>query len=260
MSDNSPSFNSTGFYQSFYSDQSSIHKLVKWRMLSAFYKARNVIKLLSDIPVCSHVLEVGSGTGELAHHLHSTHKYPPIHISDVSQAALSYANSNYPSSIASSTLLVPNAPLPFQNDQFDLVICSHVLEHVPNPTFLLKELLRVSKLVFLEVPLDFRYYRIPTEQLLKCGHIHAFSASTIRFYIEQTESHILNQGFSFTQHSYDLSLFPILHEKSRSLTLRLFTSLISSTLRWLIVGIKLRVRSLFGNPGTEAFYLLSRSL
>jgi len=260
MSDKSPSFNPTGFYESFYSDDSSIHKLTKWRKLSASYKARNLIKSLSDIPPSSSVLEVGSGTGELAYQLHSIHNFPPINISDVSQAALTYANQNYPSSIASSTLLTPNAPLPFHNDQFDLVICSHVLEHVPDPTFLLKELIRVSKFVFLEVPLDFRYYRIPTQELLQCGHIHAFSASTIRFYIEQTEVHIINQGFSFTQHSYDLSLFPLLYDQCRPFTLRQLIYLTRPTLRWLLVGIKLRVRSLFGNPGTEAFYLLSRSL
>ncbi len=35
--------------------------------------------------------------------------------------------------------------MPFQNDKFDLVICASLLEHVPKPESLIKELLRVLK-------------------------------------------------------------------------------------------------------------------
>jgi SAM-dependent methyltransferase len=35
--------------------------------------------------------------------------------------------------------------LPFKNDIFDLVLCSEVLEHVPNPKNVFKELVRVSR-------------------------------------------------------------------------------------------------------------------
>jgi ubiquinone/menaquinone biosynthesis C-methylase UbiE len=42
----------------------------------------------------------------------------------------------------------------FENDSFDLGILSHVLEHVQNPTILLREALRICKYVVVEVPLE----------------------------------------------------------------------------------------------------------
>ena len=42
--------------------------------------------------------------------------------------------------------------LPFDEDQFDFVIASHVLEHVIDPTNFLKEISRVAKQGYIEVP------------------------------------------------------------------------------------------------------------
>ncbi len=43
------------------------------------------------------------------------------------------------------TIYLDITDLQFNNDQFDLIICSHVLEHVPNDRKALKELFRVMK-------------------------------------------------------------------------------------------------------------------
>lgn len=42
--------------------------------------------------------------------------------------------------------------LPFKDKAFDYVICSHLLEHLANPTVLIKELRRVAKAGYLETP------------------------------------------------------------------------------------------------------------
>ena len=42
--------------------------------------------------------------------------------------------------------------LPFNDKEFDFVIASHVLEHVQNPTNFLKEISRVAKQGYIEVP------------------------------------------------------------------------------------------------------------
>jgi SAM-dependent methyltransferase len=41
---------------------------------------------------------------------------------------------------------------PFEDKAFDYVICSHVLEHVDDPDFFLKEIQRVGKMGYLEFP------------------------------------------------------------------------------------------------------------
>jgi len=44
------------------------------------------------------------------------------------------------------------ASLPFKNKQFDFSFCSHLLEHVEDPKKVLKEIMRVSKSGYLEIP------------------------------------------------------------------------------------------------------------
>lgn len=51
--------------------------------------------------------------------------------------------------------IVANAPLPFENKSFDMVLSNAVLEHVGSPTnqkFFIQEAARVGKQVFLTVP------------------------------------------------------------------------------------------------------------
>jgi SAM-dependent methyltransferase len=56
---------------------------------------------------------------------------------------------------------------PFQDKEFDYVICSHVLEHVPDASFFLNEIQRVGKKGYLEYPtIYYDYmYNFPEHQL-----------------------------------------------------------------------------------------------
>ncbi|MCX7862988.1 MAG: class I SAM-dependent methyltransferase [Bacteroidales bacterium] len=48
--------------------------------------------------------------------------------------------------------------MPFQNEEFDLIICNHVLEHIDNDTLAMQELFRVLKKggkAILQVPIDY---------------------------------------------------------------------------------------------------------
>jgi SAM-dependent methyltransferase len=49
-------------------------------------------------------------------------------------------------------LLADGCRLPFRDKQFDFVVCSHVLEHVPDPGRFLDELSRVGKGGYIETP------------------------------------------------------------------------------------------------------------
>ncbi len=56
--------------------------------------------------------------------------------------------------------------LPFENKEFDYVICCHVLEHVENPEKFLKEMMRVAKRGYIEVPSLMGEYLAP-----KASHV-----------------------------------------------------------------------------------------
>ena len=57
-------------------------------------------------------------------------------------------------------------PLPFADGVFDGAVCTEVLEHVPDPGFLLRELARVVRpgaLAIVTVPFVFRYHPDPDD-------------------------------------------------------------------------------------------------
>lgn len=65
----------------------------------------------------------------------------------------------------------PGKPLPFKDNQFDLVFCSAVLEHVGNnkeQRFFLRELVRVGKKIFLTTPN--RWFPIEVHTVLPLFH------------------------------------------------------------------------------------------
>ena len=47
---------------------------------------------------------------------------------------------------------------PFKDKEFDYVICSHVIEHVPDPEKFLKEMFRVAKRGYMEYPTVYYEY------------------------------------------------------------------------------------------------------
>jgi len=50
---------------------------------------------------------------------------------------------------------------PFKNKIFDFSFCSHVLEHVENPDLAIKEIMRISKAGYIEVPNGLLEYMMP---------------------------------------------------------------------------------------------------
>lgn len=46
--------------------------------------------------------------------------------------------------------------LPFLDNSFDFIFCSHVLEHIDNPEIAIKELMRVGRRGYIEVPTEFQ--------------------------------------------------------------------------------------------------------
>ena len=49
-------------------------------------------------------------------------------------------------------VLIKNKDLPFEDNQFDFVYASHVIEHVEDVSYFIKELQRISKLGYIELP------------------------------------------------------------------------------------------------------------
>src|ERR1700761_5654382 len=156
-----------------------------WRMLSAKYKAQHIIDVCSGRNF-KKVLEVGAGDGSILKLLADKHFAPEYHAVEISESGVAHILSREIPGLL-SVQLFDGYSLPFEDDSIDLVILSHVLEHVEHERLLLREIKRVSRECVIEVPRDYKPGvdgRI--KHFLAYGHINVYTPTSLR-YLLRTE-------------------------------------------------------------------------
>jgi ubiquinone/menaquinone biosynthesis C-methylase UbiE len=156
-----------------------------WRMLGAKYKAQHII-YVSKGHTFKKVLEVGAGDGSILKYLADAGFAEEYHAVEISESGVAHIKSkNIPG--VKSVRLFDGYKLPFENDSFDLIILSHVLEHVEHERMLLREINRVANHSIIEVPLDYRYgVDNRLKHFLAYGHINMYTPTSLR-YLLRTE-------------------------------------------------------------------------
>ncbi|HZX59543.1 MAG TPA: class I SAM-dependent methyltransferase [Mucilaginibacter sp.] len=157
-----------------------------WRMLGAKYKAQHIIDVCKG-NAFKKVLEVGAGDGSILKLLAEKNFAPEYHAVEISESGVEHIKTrNIPN--LKSVQIFDGYHLPFEDNSFDLIILSHVLEHVEHERLLLRELKRVAEYCVIEVPLDYRPgvdKRI--KHFLAYGHINMYTPTSLR-YLLKTES------------------------------------------------------------------------
>ena len=106
---------------------------------------------LPDLSKCKNILDIGPGQFPLAQATHFLDTERPDSLPEGANFKHCDLNSE---------------KIPYQDQLFDFVYCSHVLEHMERPREVLDEIMRVGKAGYIEVPsmcLDF---------MMKFGHVH----------------------------------------------------------------------------------------
>jgi SAM-dependent methyltransferase len=128
----------------------------RWRALGALGKAEHVIALCARAGVWAggnpiNTLEVGCGDGALLCELRRRGFGGALSGVEITQAAVEIARSR---AEIESVELYDGEHLAAADGTYELGIVSHVLEHVPDPSSLLRELARACRTVVVEVPLE----------------------------------------------------------------------------------------------------------
>ena len=85
------------------------------------------------------ILDLGGRDGTLTRHFSSMNE---VTIGDIDSEALRFAKENY---FFDTKLVNLNEKLPFKDESFDIVVMAEVLEHLPYPKIILKEINRVLR-------------------------------------------------------------------------------------------------------------------
>jgi SAM-dependent methyltransferase len=141
------------FYEAAYSQEPSrAERYSRWRALGAVGKADHVTRLCARAGLRpTSTLEVGCGDGALLSELHRRGFGGRLSGVEISESAVSIAAQRKE---LESVLLYDGERLDVPDASYDLGVLSHVLEHVEDPTALLREVARACRAVLVEVPLE----------------------------------------------------------------------------------------------------------
>jgi SAM-dependent methyltransferase len=174
-------------YKSQYSNESAI-----WRGLGAKQKFQNIRKITSGKQFVK-VLEVGAGDGSILKQLSENNFAKELHAVEISESGIVQIKAkNIPN--LKSIQLFDGYKLPFDDKSFDLVILTHVLEHVEHERLLLREIHRVAKQFLIEVPKDYRFGADrKLSHFLSYGHINLYTPTSLKFLLMTENFKILQE-------------------------------------------------------------------
>lgn len=180
--------------------------IIAWRHEGAAKKAKNIIELTESFQP-KKVLEVGSGEGSILYWLDQAHFSEMLYAIDISQSGIQQVRAkNIPS--LKEAIIFDGYQIPYPDDFFDLVYCSHVIEHVEFPRQLIREIKRVSKHQFFEVPIDFSFYvDKKIDHFLAYGHINIFTPGLFRFLLQSEGLTPINDKCGFFDREMRAKLF-----------------------------------------------------
>jgi ubiquinone/menaquinone biosynthesis C-methylase UbiE len=216
----------------------------QWRMLGAKYKSINILDV-SRGHEFKKVLEVGAGDGSILQHLDAMNIFPEIHALEISQSGVDQINTRRLKNLKSVNIF-DGYHIPFADDEFDLIILAHVLEHVEFERMLLREIKRVSKYVIIEVPCDYRYgVDKRMKHFLNYGHINMYTPSSVRFLVQSEGFEVLADKTSLIEP--EVTKFNTFVNQGKA------KSLLSSLRIDVEYFIKKLIISLFGRKRKESF-------
>ena len=152
----------------------------EWRRIGAIGKAQNIIDVTADLAFDS-VIEIGAGNGAILEILAEKQIAKRFTALEISSSAIKQIEKKEIPNLV-QVAQFDGYDLAFDDDSFDLAICSHVVEHVEFPRKLMREIKRISKRQVFEVPIDFSFHvDRKFEHFNAYGHINIYTPGLFNF-------------------------------------------------------------------------------
>ncbi len=163
----------------------------EWRRLGAIDKTDNIIRAWrSQSGLRPRIVEIGCGDGAIAERLSELDFFISYRGFDISDSGIQRAKSR---DISGAEFRVSGTPIPADNDSADVVVMSHVVEHLEHPRELLREAHRIAPLLIVEVPLELNRGLAYDYDWNPVGHINKYNRTTIRQLVQTCQFDVITQ-------------------------------------------------------------------
>lgn len=137
-----------------------------------------------DITQCGKLLDVGAGDGSVLSELARRGIGSEFYAVEISPSGVEAIKARKLAALKAASLF-DGYQLPFPDKSFDLAIALHVLEHVEHERLLLREMRRVARRIYIEVPLE---HGLRVERSIAAGkpfgHVNFYTSHTLRALLE----------------------------------------------------------------------------
>lgn len=182
-----PSDRVSGLYTNMYAN--GVER--SWRDAGAVDKANNIVRIWAEAGLAPHprVIELGCGEGAIAEVLAHRGFLGTYSGYDLSESGIVEARDR--AVPGASFNVVEGEKIPVEEDSADVVILSHVVEHLEHPRALLYEARRIARYVIVEVPLELNA-RLPRDYVWNdLGHINKYSATSLRQLVQTCDLKVI---------------------------------------------------------------------
>ena len=215
-------------YDSQYSDNTE-----EWRKTGAIGKAANIIDLTKGFSF-NKVIDIGAGDGNILAQLSSQNYCSDLTAAEISDSAIQQIKKKKIDGL-SEIKQFDGYNLTYDDNQFDLAICSHVIEHVEHPRKLLREIKRISKNQVFEIPIDFSL-RVDRrfKHFNSYGHINIYSPALFNFLL-------YSEGFEILKIKYALYEKEVIEFLAKKYSVKYFTMMAIRFL-WKTIPILMKLK------------------
>ena len=229
-----------------------------WREIGARQKVKNIAEVTGGKRF-GRVLEVGAGDGSLLQLL-GQHLADELCALEISDSALQRIRERQIPQLREAQRFDGYA-IPYADQSFDLVILSHVLEHVEFERKLLRELRRVARYQVVEVPKDYRFgVDRKVAHFLSYGHINVYTPSSLRFLLRSEGFYVLRERIGlYSRATYEYLAFQSGGQTRKTVWKALRSNLLWLAKRMLVSVPTARVRDHFANTITVLLEARSES-
>jgi ubiquinone/menaquinone biosynthesis C-methylase UbiE len=181
-------------YDNYYDDS-----MDQWRFEGARKKSENICEIVGTKKFAT-LIEIGAGEGSILSLLDRTEIAEELYALEISTSGIEKINSRKIIKLKESKLF-DGYSIPYADNQFDLAICSHVIEHVEHPRLLLREIKRISRQQVFEIPIDYSSkVHKKANHFISYGHINIFTPPLFKFLLISENFKILKE--KSTMYSY----------------------------------------------------------